>query len=120
MKKTFRLKEPGKVDARVVEAVKFEVRKYLKRERRKQLPEGFDQWDFACKIGPEQAVAETKSVQDVFLAIDEVAKTDSPQVYVELISAAGKRFPTPIIPTTVVTETAPPADVPPEAAPKTE
>jgi Family of unknown function (DUF6172) len=116
MKKTFPLKEPGKVDARVVEAVKFEVRKYLKRERRKKLPEGFDQWDFSCKVGPDQAVAETKSVKEVFLAIDAVAKTEVPLVYVEVIAAAGKRFPAAVVPTAVVTETTPP----PEAAPKTE
>ena len=93
MKKTFPLKEPDKVDERVVEAVKFEVRKYLKRERRKKLPEGFDQWDFACKVGPDQATAETKSVNDVFPAIDVIAKTGSAQVYIEVIAAAGKRFP---------------------------
>lgn len=116
MKKTFPLNEPGKADARVVEAVKFELRKYLKRERRKKLPEGFDQWDFACKVGPDQTVAETKSVKDVFLAIDEIAKTDAPQVYVELLAAAGKRFPAAIIPAAVVTETT----TPPEAAPQTE
>jgi hypothetical protein len=97
MKKTFPLKAPGKVDARVVEAVKFEVRKYLKRERRKTLPEGFDQWDFACKVGPDQATAETKLVNDVFPAIDSVAKTGSPQIYVEAIASAGKRFPSAIV-----------------------
>lgn len=117
MKKTFPLKEPGKVDARVIEAVKSEVRKYLKRERRKQLPEGFDQWDFACKIGPDQAVAETKSVKDIFLAIDEVAKTDSPQVYVELLAAAGKRFPAAAI---VITEAVTPPEAPPVTPPETE
>jgi len=93
MKKTFPLKEPGKVDARVVEAVKFEVRKYVKRERRKKLPEGFDQWDFACKVGPDQASAETKLVNDVFPSIEAVAKADSTQVYIEILAAAGKRFP---------------------------
>ena len=119
MKKTFPLKEPGKVDARVVEAVKAEVRKYLKRERRKKLPEGFDQWDFACKVGLDQAVAETKSVKDVFLAIDAVAKTEAPQVYVELLAAAGKRFPAAVVPTTVVPEVAPP-EAAPESSPQTE
>ena len=68
---------PGNADARVIEAVKFEVRKYLKRERRKTIPTGFDQWDFTCKIGPEEAVAESKSVNDVFPAIDAVAKSSA-------------------------------------------
>jgi hypothetical protein len=91
MKKTFPLKEPSKADARVVEAVKFEVRKYLKRERRKKLPEGFDQWDFACKVGLDPTSAETKTVNDVFPSIDAVAQTGSPQVYVEVLAAASKR-----------------------------
>lgn len=94
MKKTFPLKQPDVADARVVEAVKFELRKYLKRERRKKFPEGFDQWNFACKIGPEQATASTILVEDLFTALDTVAKTDAPQVYVEILAAAGKRFPT--------------------------
>lgn len=115
MKKTFPLKEPGKVDARVVEAVKAEVRKYLKRERRKKLPEGFDQWDFACKVGPDQAVADTKSVKDIFSAIDVIAKTEAPQVYVELLAAAGKRFPSAVTPAIVATEA-----TAPEASPQTE
>ena len=93
MKKTFPLKEPNKVDARVLEAVKFEVRKYLKRERRKKFPEGFDQWTFACKIGLEPITAKTLSVEDLFTAIDAVALTGSPQIYVEILAAAGKRFP---------------------------
>jgi hypothetical protein len=106
MKKTFPLQVPGNADARVIEAVKFEVRKYLKRERRKTIPAGFDQWDFACKVGPDQATAEPKPVIDVFAAIDAVAKAGSPQVFVEAISSPGKRFPAsvaaPIAPTPIV------------------
>lgn len=93
MKKTFPLHEPGNADERVVEAVKFEVRKYLKRERRKTIPVGFDQWDFACKVGPDQDLAEAKSVKEIFTAIDAIAKAGSPQVYVEALSSPGKRFP---------------------------
>ena len=93
MKKTFPLHAPDNADERVVEAVKFEVRKYLKRERRKTIPEGFDQWDFACKVGPEQAVAEDKPVKEIFAAIDAVAKSGSTQVYIEVLASPGKRFP---------------------------
>jgi hypothetical protein len=93
MKKTFPLQVPGNADARVIEAVKFEVRKYLKRERRKAIPAGFDQWDFACKVGPDQATAVVTPVIDIFAVIDAVAKAGSPQVHVEALSLPGKRFP---------------------------
>jgi hypothetical protein len=91
MKKTFPLKQPDQVDARILEAVKFEVRKYLKRERRKKFPEGFDEWKIACKIGADQATAETKPVEDLFSAIDAVAQAGGAQVYVEVIASAGNR-----------------------------
>ena len=63
MKKTFPLHVPGKEDVRVVEAIKVTVAKYVKRERRKTLPEEVDFWDFQCKVGPdsESAAALTAS-----------------------------------------------------------
>jgi hypothetical protein len=97
MKKTFPLQAPGNADERVVESVKFEVRKYLKRERRKAIPAGFDQWDFACKIGPDETMAAVQPVKEIFTAIDAVAKLGSPKVYVEVLAAPGKRFPDTII-----------------------
>ena len=47
MKKTFPLQAPGKDDARVRDKIRHEVNKYVRRSRRKELPEGFAQWDFA-------------------------------------------------------------------------
>ena len=59
MKKTFLLQAEGKNPDRILEAVKHEVRKYARREGRKTVPEGFDYWDFDCKVGvsPEAAAA---------------------------------------------------------------
>ena len=42
MKKTFELTHPKIQVARLVEAIKHEVKKYLKRERNKALPQGVD------------------------------------------------------------------------------
>ena len=42
MRKTFPLRAEGKHPDRVLEAVKHEIRKYIKRERRRDLPEGAD------------------------------------------------------------------------------
>ena len=51
MKKVFPFSAPGHQPPRVVAAIKSDVRKYVKRERRKPLPEGVDFWDFDCKVG---------------------------------------------------------------------
>ena len=91
MKKTFQFKVPGNDDKRVVEAIKGDVRKYLKRERRKTLPEGFDQWDFNCRIGPDAEAPITTPVQDIIGAIDALAQAGKPAVYIEILSAPGHR-----------------------------
>lgn len=90
MKKTFPLKAPNQADERVLEAVKFELRKYLKRERRKEIPEGFNRWDFACKIGADQAAAKPEPVDGLFASLEAVARSGSPQVYVEILAQPGK------------------------------
>ncbi|MDP2324078.1 MAG: DUF6172 family protein, partial [Gammaproteobacteria bacterium] len=58
MKKTFPLTAEGKNPERLLEATKHEIRKYIKRERRRALPEGVDFWDFNCKFGATEAAAE--------------------------------------------------------------
>lgn len=91
MKKTFPLHAPGKADPRVVEAIKHDVRKYVKRERGKTLPEGFDLWEFACRVGPTAATAQPAPLNDVGAAIDGVVGAGGPEVYVEIMAAAGHR-----------------------------
>ncbi len=98
MKKIFPLKVPGKVDQRVVDAVKNDVRKYVKRERRKTLPEGFSEWKFACKAGPDQATAPDRELVDVYATIDTVANAGGAEIYVEILAVAGHRPPPPQVP----------------------
>ncbi len=54
MKKTFPLQIEGRHPDRVLDAIKNELRKYLKRERRRDLPAGVDYWDFDCRFGLSQ------------------------------------------------------------------
>ena len=93
MKKSFPLQVPGKDDARVLDAIKFDVRKYVRRERRKTLPEGFDLWRFDCKVGADAATAEVTPLADLSTAIDAVAKTDASVVYLEVLAAPDHRIP---------------------------
>ena len=92
MKKTFPLQVPGHDDQRVLEGIKNDVRKYIKREKRKPLPTGIDFWDFACKIGLEKAGPETKHHTEVIPAIDAAAKAGAAEVYVEILSIPGHRM----------------------------
>ena len=110
MKKIFPLKVPGKVDRRVVDAVKNDVRKYVKRERRKPLPEGFSEWKFACKAGPDRATAPDRELADVYTTIDTVANADGAEIYVEILAVPGHRPPPPQVPLTPLTPQLPPVE----------
>ena len=90
MKKTFPLKDPARADQRVVEAIKHDVRKYAKRERRKPLPEGFDLWELSCRVGPDQTLAEGRPFKEIATAIDAVAAAGGTTVYVEILAVAAK------------------------------
>ena len=76
MKKTFKLNVEGKHPDRVLEAVKHEIRKYIKRQRRVPLPEGVDFWDFDCRFGTSQENAAVVHFATITALIDAVAKGD--------------------------------------------
>lgn len=91
MKKTFSFERPGKDRQRVLELVRTEVGKYLNRERRKTLPEGHDQWEFDCRIGPDETTATNIPVKQVPEAIGAVAASGAAEVFVEIHARARPR-----------------------------
>ena len=95
MRKNFPLQIDGRHPDRVLDAVKHEVRTYLKRERRRDLPEGIDFWDFDCKCGLQAADAEVVHLSALIAAIDALAKAQATSVYIEILAKHGKRTPKP-------------------------
>lgn len=91
MKKTFPLQIEGRHPDRVLDALKHELRKYLKRERRRDLPAGVDYWDFDCRFGLSQDSAETVHLSQLTGRVDEAAKNGATQVYVEILAKHGVR-----------------------------
>ena len=91
MKKTFALRPEGKNPDRVLDAVKHELRKYMKRERRRDLPASADFWDFDCKLGVDQASADALHPNALIAQLDALAKGGAEQVYVELLAKPAAR-----------------------------
>jgi Family of unknown function (DUF6172) len=91
MKKTFQLQVEGKHPERLLEAIKHDIRKYLKRERRRDLPEGADFWDFDCKFGLTEETANVVHLANVITCIDNAAKEQAQQFYVEILAKHGVR-----------------------------
>jgi len=93
MRKTFQLQVEGKHPDRLLEAIKHEIRKYIKRERRRVLPEGSDFWDFDCKFGAAEESAGVIHLSAITGLIDGVVKEGGKQFYVEVVAKPGKRKP---------------------------
>jgi hypothetical protein len=91
MRKTFPLKPEGKHPDRVLDAVKHEIRKYMKRERRRDVPAGADFWDFDCRLGVDEASAVTVHPGNLIEGIDAIAKEGGAQFYVEVLAKPGHR-----------------------------
>lgn len=91
MKKTFSLTHEKIKTPRLVDSIKYEVKKYLKRERRKQLPEGADFWDFDCKYGTTEATADVIHVSELNKSIDHAAEQSLKSFYLEIMAKTGHR-----------------------------
>ena len=91
MKKTFRLKVENKNPDRLLEKIKYEVRKYIKREKNKKLPEEVDFWKFECKFGKNDEEPQAIEFVDITKNIDEAASDDCESFYMEILSTEGIR-----------------------------
>jgi hypothetical protein len=92
MKKTFPLTHPKKKPERLVDAIRSEVNKYLKRERKKTLPDGADYWDFDCKVGLDAESAPVVHVSALSKAIGDTLEAGGDTCYLEILSKPGKRL----------------------------
>jgi len=93
LKKTFHLKIEGKHPERLLEAIKHEIRKYIARERRKALPKGVDFWDFDCRFGASDAMAESIHVGAITERINEYAAAGADAFYLEILAKPGVHAP---------------------------
>jgi hypothetical protein len=93
MRQTFPFAHPRHKPPQALAALKNRIRKYLKRERRKELPEGVDFWDFDCRIGPDEDTAAPVHVQELIARLDELAAAGNSHVYVEILARPGQRAP---------------------------
>jgi hypothetical protein len=91
MRKTFPFEMPNHKPPRVVEAIKAEINKYIKRERRKPLPEGVDFWDFDCRTGRDADSAVPVHVSEITKPVDAASQESWPAIYIEILAKQGHR-----------------------------
>jgi Family of unknown function (DUF6172) len=93
MKKTFKLNIQNKDPDQLLEKIKQEVRKYVKRERRKKLPPASDFWLFDCKFGVTEVAATEVKLRDMFAQMDAVKTEGADSFYVEILAKPGVKKP---------------------------
>ena len=91
MKKTFKLTHPKIKYDRLIEAVKRDVKKYIRRERKKTLPEGIDFWDFDCKFGNTEDNVQQIHLAEINKFIDQAEAQKLESFYLEIIAKPGIR-----------------------------
>ncbi len=84
MKKTFNLEHPKIKVPRVVDSVKHDIRKYLKKERKKPLPSGTKYWGFDCKFGQSEETAVEVHLSSLMKNIDDLVANNIMTIYVEI------------------------------------
>ena len=91
MKKIFELTHPKIKPARLIEIVRRDVKKYLKRENRKLLPDDFDCWVFDCKFGPSEEKAEVILSSEISKCISEAETEKMQSFYLEILAKPGHK-----------------------------
>ena len=91
MKKTFNLTHPKIKVPRLVEGIKYEVKKYIKRERRKILPPKADFWDFDCRFGVDEASSDVIHVSAINKSISQAESKQLESFYLEILAKPGHR-----------------------------
>ena len=87
MKKIYKLTDEKKHEDRVLEAVKNDIRKYIKREKKKKLADAkMTYWDFDCKVGATSDTAEIVEFDALIKALDAVKVTGATECYVEILA----------------------------------
>jgi len=91
VKKVFKLQVENRNPERQLEAVKNEIRKYMKRERKKKLPEDAIYWDFDCRFGANSETAKVVTATEIITALDKALEDNVSECYVEILAKASMK-----------------------------
>ncbi|SFV83842.1 FIG00920191: hypothetical protein [hydrothermal vent metagenome] len=75
----------------MADAIKHELKKYIKRERNKTLPEGVDFWDFDCRFGADELTCGVIHVSEINKVISEADVEGLDTFFLEVLAKPGKR-----------------------------
>ncbi len=91
MKKTFKLTHEKIKPERLVEAIRNEIRKYIKRERNKELSVDVDFLDFDCRFGADAESSDVIHLSEIDKSINWAVAEKLDSFYLEVVGKPGFR-----------------------------
>jgi len=88
MKKTYNLVHAKIKAPRIVDSIKHDIKKNLKKERNQTLPSGFKFWEFDCKLGQTEETASQIPLLELTKSIDDLLENKAKTIYVEMLPKA--------------------------------
>jgi len=89
MKKVFKIQQEKLNENRAVDAIKNELRKYIKREKKKDLPNNKTMyWDFDCKFGKSAEFALDCDFDHIIMELSNVVLAGWEECYIEILAKA--------------------------------
>jgi len=89
VKKVFKIEQERIKPDRAVDAIKNELRKYVKREKKKDLPNKKTMyWDFDCQFGKSADLASECTFEEIATKLNSVVADGWTECYVEVIAKA--------------------------------
>lgn len=87
MKKVFKIQQDKLKPDRAIDAIKNELRKYVKREKKKNLPNAKTMyWDFDCKFGKSAQEAKVCTFDEISTALNGVVEAGWSECYIEVMA----------------------------------
>ncbi len=80
MRKTFYLNSDRRPRVRLIEAYKYEIKNYIRREKRKKLPKGYIRWHFTYAFGFDKKEPYSVELADLMGYIQR-AKTEAEESF---------------------------------------
>lgn len=76
----------------MLDSIKYDLRRYLKRERKKPLPGDSAYWEFECKFGKDSVTAEEIKVSEIIPAVDRASEEGWDEFYIEIFARASEKL----------------------------
>lgn len=91
MKKVFKLTQENKHPDRVLDSIKYDIRRYLKRERGKKLPKDAIFWEFDCSFGKNSDETESINASAITQYLNKAKEEGWKEFYIEIIAKPSKK-----------------------------